>query len=289
VFGYPRQMYYRRKSRTKKKQNTNIKVLELVQSKRNTMPKLGTRKLYYMLKEELRELGVGRDKLLEILRLHNLLIKPKKQYHITTNSFHRYKKHKNLIEQLEIIRPEQVWVCDITYIGTRKHPMYLSLVTDAYSKKIVGYNVSNSLETAGSIKALKMGVKQRDYKTEELIHHSDRGVQYCSDDYQKEIKKANLLCSMTESYDPYLNAVAERINGIIKQEFLIGLKSNDISLMKMIVKQSINIYNDQRPHWSSYMLTPNQMHMQNEIKMRTYRKKPFDQYTDQKVLINFGI
>ena len=289
MFGYSRETYYRRKKNVKKRQNINVKVLELVQEKRNVMPRLGVRKLYYLLEEELIKIGVGRDKLFKILKLHNLLIKPKKQYHITTNSFHRFKKHKNLIEYLEIKRPEQVWVSDITYIGTRKDPMYLSLITDAYSKRIMGYNVSNSLATQGSIKALKMGIKQRIYHDKSLIHHSDRGVQYCSHIYQKLINKSKLICSMTESYDPYLNAVAERINGIMKQEFLGGLQIKNISLMKKIVRQSVNIYNELRPHWSSYMLTPNQMHLQDEVKMRTYKKNPSEFYKTQKDLTIFTI
>lgn len=144
-----------------------------------------------------------------------MLIKPKRRYHITTDSHHRFKKHKNLISSLDINRPEQVWVSDITYIGTRKNPSYLALVTDAYSKKIMGYDVSDSLSVPGSLNALKMGVRARVYKNQPLIHHSDRGFQYCSNDYQGLLKKSNLGCSMTEKYDPYENAVAERINGIL--------------------------------------------------------------------------
>jgi len=135
------------------------------------MPRIGTRKLYYMLQARLMELGVGRDRLFAILKANHMLIKPKRTYHITTNSHHRFRKHKNLIESLDIRRPEQVWVSDITYIGTRKHPIYLALVTDSYSKKIVGYNVSESLATEESSLALKMAIRQRSYGEEELIHH----------------------------------------------------------------------------------------------------------------------
>ena len=120
-------------------------MITLVKSKRTVMPKIGTRKLYYLLEDELKELKVGRDKLFKILKANGLLIKPKKRYHITTNSHHRFRKHKNQIKEMEFIRPEQVWVSDITYIGNRKNPSYLALITDAYSKKIMGYNVSDSL------------------------------------------------------------------------------------------------------------------------------------------------
>jgi len=198
---------------------------------------------------------------------------PKRSYHITTDSHHRFRKHKNLVAQLAIVRPEQVWVSDITYIGNRSNPMYLALVTDAYSKKIVGYDVSKSLCTKGSLRALSMANKSRSYNKEELIHHSDRGLQYCSDDYQKLLGKRNIKCSMTESYDPYANAVAERINGILKQEFLGYDRKLPLGIMKQLVKDSVRIYNEIRPHYSCNMLTPAQMHCQREIKIRTYKSK----------------
>lgn len=237
------------------------------------MPRIGTRKLYYLLQNQLQEFGIGRDKLFRILKANHLLIKPKRSYHITTNSHHRFRKHKNSVDGLAINNPEQVWVADITYVGNRKNPMYLALVTDAYSKKIKGYNVSNSLETKGSLNALKMAIKNREYPNQKLIHHSDRGLQYCSNQYQKLINNKKIICSMTESYDPYQNAVAERINGILKQEFLLNTKNIDLKTMKTLVKQSINIYNKDRPHWSNYMLTPDKMHQQNKVKMRTYKNK----------------
>jgi transposase InsO family protein len=245
----------------------------MVSEVRLQMPRIGTRKLYYLLQSSLQKLGVGRDRLFRILKANHMLIKTKRSYHITTNSHHRFRKHKNLIEHLEIIRPEQVWVADITYVGNRQNPMYLALITDAYSKKIKGYNVSNTLETKGSIQALKMAIKNREYSNEELIHHSDRGLQYCSNEYQKMINNKFIKCSMTESYDPYQNAVAERINGILKQEFLLNTQNIDLKTMKKLVKQSINIYNQFRPHWSCNMLTPNQMHKQNKVKIKTYKTK----------------
>ena len=197
-------------------------VVKLVQEVRMRMPRIGTRKLHYLLEPKLRQLGVGRDRLFAILKANHMQIVPKRQYHITTNSHHRFRKHKYLLEGLEFIRPNQVWVTDITYIGTRKNPMYLALVTDAYSKKIVGYNVSNSLCTTGALNALEYALKMKRDTTKTLIHHSDRGVQYCSNEYQEILTKHSLKCSMTESYDPYQNAIAERVNGILKQEFLLS-------------------------------------------------------------------
>ncbi len=237
------------------------------------MPKLGTRKLYHILKPELEDLGVGRDKLFEILKANHMLIKPKKKYHITTNSHHRFRKHKNLIKELEVERPNQVWVADITYIGNRKNPMYLSLITDAYSKQIMGYNVSDSLNTKGALSALKQAFKRRKNIDENLIHHSDRGLQYCSNLYQDLLNKYNVKCSMTESYDPYENAIAERVNGILKQEFIELVNVNQIDVMGKLVEQSIEIYNTKRPHISCNMLTPNKMHQQQKLKYKSYKKQ----------------
>ena len=237
------------------------------------MPRLGTRKLYHLLEKPLRELDVGRDKLFSILKANHLFIKPRKRYHITTNSHHRFRKHKNIIAQILPKRPEQIWVSDITYVGKKDNHNYLALVTDAYSKKIMGYNVSDSLATEGTIKALQMAVKGRIYKKKSLIHHSDRGIQYCSNEYQDRLKKNQILCSMTETYDPYANAVAERMNGILKDEFLIEEYNLNLESLKKLVKESIDVYNRKRPHHSCYMSTPEQMHLQSKIKIRTYKTK----------------
>jgi putative transposase len=249
----------------------------MVRQIRLQMPRIGTLKLYHLLEDKLKLLGVGRDRLFSILRTNNLLIMPKRSYHVTTNSHHRFRKHKNIIKDLAPTRPEQVWVSDITYVGNRSNPMYLSLVTDAYSKKIVGYNVSNTLETKASLQALKMAIKNRVYKTESLIHHSDRGLQYCSDDYQELLNRNEIKCSMTESYDPYANAVAERVNGILKQEFL-GLSNQvNIQIMQDLISNSIKIYNEIRPHYSCYMETPEKMHRQRRKKIRSYKKESSQQ------------
>lgn len=270
--GINRVWYYREQSRAKKKTILVNKVLALVKQQRMLMPRLGTRKLYHILYPQLQELKVGRDKLFAILRTNHMLIKPSRTYHITTNSHHRFRKHKNKIINLEPTRPEQLWVSDITYIGTRDYPIYLALITDAYSKQIMGYNVSNSLDTTGAIKALKQAIKHRQYPKAPLIHHSDRGLQYCSNAYQELLEKHKITCSMTESYDPYANAIAERVNGVLKQEFITKFKVLDLNTMQKIVQQSIDIYNQIRPHWSCHMLTPVQMHQQKQLKIRSYKK-----------------
>ena len=240
---------------------------------RRTMPKLGCRNLYYLLQEKLSKLKVGRDKLFRILDANHMLIKPKRSYHTTTNSHHRFRKHKNLISSKQIVKPETVWVSDITYVGNRTNPSYLALITDAYSMKIVGYNVSDSLAVQGSLEALEMALKNRSFKDEPLIHHSDRGLQYCSNEYQQLMSNQNVTPSMTEKYDPYENAIAERINGILKQEFDIARNIKSLDLKKQLIKDAISIYNNKRPHISNHMLTPCQMHNQNKIKRKEYKSK----------------
>ena len=167
-------------------------MIELVKQQRLLMPKIGTRKLYYLLENELRLLKVGRDKLFKILKANQLLIKPKRKYHITTNSHHRFRKHKNQIKELEFTRPEQIWVSDITYIGNRKNPSYLALITDAYSKKIVGYNVSDSLNVRGSLSALEMALKNRKYRNEPMNY--------------LELSRNCLLSIWTNRYNRYRNS-----------------------------------------------------------------------------------
>ncbi len=245
----------------------------MVKEIRNRMPKLGTRKLYEKLRSRLKPLGVGRDRLFDIMRANHMQIVPKRGYHVTTNSHHRFRKHKNRVEYLQVNRPEQVWVADITYVGDRQCPMYLSLVTDAYSKKIMGFNLSNSLNSSGAISAMEMALKNRKYTKKKLIHHSDRGVQYCGNDYQNLLKMNRVKCSMTEKYDPYQNAIAERVNGIIKQEFLEGIIVRDIKLMGKIIKDSVSIYNNERPHLSCHMLTPKRMHQQKNLTPKNYKTK----------------
>jgi transposase InsO family protein len=247
-------------------------VINLVSSYRALMPQIGTRKLYYLLNNELKSLNVGRDKLFSILRVNGMLVKPKRQYHITTNSHHRFRKHKNHIKTTKVVRPEQVWVSDITYIGNRKNPVYLALVTDAYSKKIMGYNISNSLCVNGAVKALRMALRNRNY-THKIIHHSDRGLQYCSNQYQNILISKKIKPSMTQQYDPYENAIAERINGILKQEFYIDRKNLSFNNRKRLVENSIKIYNTIRPHLSNQMWTPFKMHLQISRKIITYKKK----------------
>jgi transposase InsO family protein len=225
------------------------------------MPKLGTRKLYKMIKEDLisEQIKLGRDGLFEILREAGLLIRKRKNYCRTTNSNHWMTKYRNLIKDMEIIRPEQVLVSDITYIRTDKGFNYLSLVTDAYSRKIVGYKLSENLQCQGSIEALKMAIRTI-RNTNKIIHHSDRGIQYCSKEYVSVLTRHGMEISMTDDGNVYENAIAERINGILKEEFGIGEGLKSYEQASRYIKQSIEIYNTQRPHMSCGLLTPAQAH-----------------------------
>lgn len=207
-------------------------------------------------------LFLGRDQLFNLLKRHRLLVPTKRAYHKTTHSHHRFYRHPNLLKpgehQVRAIRPEQVWVADITYLPVRTGEAYLSLVTDAYSRKIVGYHVHDNLKTASVAKAFRKALSGR--RTQQgLIHHSDRGVQYCSAEYQKLHKQHKVRCSMTDGYDCYQNALAERVNGILKNEYLIR-KPDDIEQAKIMVEESIRTYNQRRPHLSLEYKTPYEVH-----------------------------
>ena len=227
---------------------------------RRYMPRLGTRKLYFLLKPKLKQLGIkiGRDGLFDYLRENNLLVKPKRSYTKTTYSRHWMKKHPNLLQDLEVKRPEQVFVSDITYVESDEGVHYLSLVTDASSRKIMGHELSHEMKASDIVKALEHAVSNRQTALP-LLHHSDRGSQYCSVLYQRALNKHQIKPSMTDGYDCYQNALAERINGILKQEFLI-YRCKTFEDLQTLVKESIDVYNQLRPHLSLGMKTPNEVH-----------------------------
>jgi transposase InsO family protein len=205
-----------------------------------------------------RNIKLGRDGLFTYLRLNSLLVKPKKNYTKTTNSKHWMRKHPNLLKELKTTKAEEVFVSDITYLKSDEGTHYLSLTTDAYSRKIMGYELSDEMKASDVVKALKMSIKNKRY-SHQAIHHSDRGLQYCSDEYQQALNQHNIMPSMTDGYDCYQNALAERVNGILKQEFLL-YQCKDMNELKQLVEESIYIYNEIRPHLSLGMKTPNQVH-----------------------------
>ncbi|WP_394798200.1 IS3 family transposase [Chryseobacterium indologenes] len=264
LFGISRQAIYQSKQRFLAREHELQKVKILVQEIRMQLPKLGTRKLYYLLKERLVKEGIkiGRDALFAYLKREDMLIRVQRKYIKTTFSKHWLRKHPNLLKELEVNEAEQAFVSDITYLKTRESTCYLSLVTDAYSRKIMGYSLSSNMNTENVAKALRMAIKNRRLNTP-LIHHSDRGLQYCSDYYQKILTKNKIRTSMTDGYDCYQNALAERINGILKQEFLF-CKTNNMNDLNSLVKESIYLYNNKRPHLSLNMETPEMAHKKSE-------------------------
>lgn len=269
MFGISRQAYYKRKNKEIKNAMQGDIVIQMVMPIRKEMPRLGTIKLYKLIKPELEKMDIklGRDKLFELLREEKMLVRKKKNYTKTTNSFHRFRKYKNLIKNKEVKRPEQVWVSDITYIRTEDKFEYLSLITDYYSKRIVGYHLADNLKTEGTIKALEMAIKSRKYPSRKLIHHSDRGFQYCAPIYTKLLKDNRIRISMTQNGDPYENAIAERVNGILKDEFDIA--EGFISHLQAVkeIKHAIETYNTKRPHLSCKMMTPDQAHIKGKFKL----------------------
>jgi putative transposase len=236
--------------------------------------KTGGIKLYTELKQDFinTDIKMGRDKFYRFLRLHQLLVPKTKNYITTTNSKHMFKKYKNLVKDQVPNRPEQLWVSDITYIKTENGHNYLALVTDAYSKQIMGYKLDNHMRTSLCSDALAMAIKNRKYPGKQLIHHSDRGFQYCNPKYTTFAESNGIKMSMTEQYDPYENAVAERINRTLKYEY--GLKKciKNTELAQKITDEAIYIYNNLRTHFSLDLRKPFEVHNNPNIKYKSYRK-----------------
>ncbi|SHM80748.1 Transposase InsO and inactivated derivatives [Flavobacterium xanthum] len=238
------------------------------------MARYGAKKLYLDLKDDFKknDIKMGRDRFIHFLRYHNLLIRKTKLYHITTDSKHGFYKSKDLLADLEIKHAEQVFVSDITYIKLASQHAYLALVTDVYSKKIMGYKIDTNMRVKLVKEALEMAVKNRRYKNENLIHHSDRGIQYCCPDFAEFAKSKNIILSTTQNSSPYENAVAERINGILKQEFGLNKTIPNLKTSQKMVKQAIEIYNNQRRHCSLGMKTPEFAHVNQIHKYKSYKK-----------------
>lgn len=247
-------------------------MLQLVHKERKLMPRIGGRKLLHKIQEVLTgELYLGRDSFFDFLRAHGLLIK-KRRYRVkTTNSNHWLRKYPNLIRDFIPTGSHQLWVSDITYIVTKDGFVYLSLITDAYSRKIIGWALGETLEAKHSVVALKMALKQLPKQERNIYHHSDRGAQYCCEEYVRILEKNDFQISMTENGDPLENAIAERVNGILKDEWLNLIKFKTIQEVEIELKKIIEIYNAQRPHCSIDMLTPEQAHDKEGTIKRTWK------------------
>ena len=253
-----RDAHYKYIKRWEQYKSVESQVIQLVKEERKEQPRVGVRKLHEALQPSFKDkqIKIGRDSLFNMLRENNMLVKRKRAYAKTTNSYHHFHKYNNLIKELEITSPNQVWVSDITYIRTVKGFCYLALITDLYSRKIIGHDISDSLELAGCLRALKKALWQAK-PAAGLIHHSDRGVQYCNHMYVNELKRKGIKISMTEENHCYKNAVAERINGILKDEFYLDQCFFSISHAKRATKNAIKLYNNKRLHVSLGYKTPN--------------------------------
>ena len=240
-FGISKQAFYKRlKSHQTTQNNVRILIQMVLRCRSKIGQRLGAKKLYHELKDDIKKQSIkmGRDKFYSFLKTHRLLVPRSKNYHVTTNSKHHFYKYKNLITNKIPTRAEQLWVTDITYIKTQKGHSYLALVTDAYSKQIMGYKLDSHMRTSLCMDALNMALKNRKYPNKKLIHHSDRGIQYCNTTYTLFAESNGLTMSMTEKYDPYENAIAERINRTLKYEYGLKLTIKNTNLARNINRKN---------------------------------------------------
>lgn len=268
LLGLTRQSYYQHFWQEELISIEHELVLQRVLEIRENHRHIGTRKLYEMLQPFLLEhqIKIGRDALFDLLASNFLLVRRKKRKIATTNSYHRFKKYPNLVRDFVPQKPNQLWVSDITYWKISSGFVYISFITDAYSRKIVGHHVAPTMEAVETIEALKMAISGFLNEPDcpfQLTHHSDRGMQYCSDMYVRLLKNHNIKISMTENGDPLENAIAERVNGIIKEEYLNDYSVDNINQAKELLIAVVNLYNNERPHQSIGFLTPNQVHEKN--------------------------
>jgi putative transposase len=279
LFGKSRQAYYQQAKYNYKEVVKAEIILKLVHKHLKLMPRIGGRKLLYLLRERLPEdMTLGRDEFFDLLRDNHLLVK-KRIYRVrTTYSNHWLHKYPNLVKDFIPDRAHRLWVSDITYLETSQGFIYLFLITDAYSRKIVGWSLGDTLEAKHAVTALRMALRQLPDHVTDIFHHSDRGVQYCSAEYVKILRKRKIKISMTENGDPLENAIAERVNGILKAEWINDLKLEDKQLAVKEIDKVIKIYNFSRPHGSINMMTPEKAHVQEGILKRhwknNYRKVP---------------
>lgn len=276
LFGKTRHAYYDHLWRGQDDSMKEEIILQLVHEIRRSLPRLGTEKTLFLLQPQLESHGIsiGRDSLFALFNVHNLLIRPRKKKVFTTDSRHWMHKYSNLVKGVAINRPEQLWVSDMTYIRVLNQWGYLSLITDAFSRKIMGYCFRSDMLALGCIAALQMALDGRSYSGQSLIHHSDRGSQYCSNDYVELLNSEQISISMTERGDPYENALAERMNGILKGEFNLYSSSCNFEQTHQKIHSSVKAYNELRPHGSCDYLTPCQAHQQGNVLKKRWKAYP---------------
>lgn len=259
--GISRQNYYKQRRVRQRQRIDEQLVLELVRQERWRQPKLGGRKLLHLVSPELRQADVqiGRDRFFELLKAHDLLIERRRRTVRTTDSRHGFRIYPNQAKDLPLTGPHQLWVSDITYVRTERGFVYLALVTDAFSRAIVGYDCSDSLEVVGALRALKMAMRQRPAGTQ-TMHHSDRGIQYCCGDYIQRLTEAKITISMTEVNHCYENSKAERLNGTLKHELGLSATFEDVQAARRMADEAVTTYNHHRPHQALKYRMPMQVH-----------------------------
>ena len=265
LFGFSRQAYYKATALKEQQAIKEALIVDLVREQRSIMPRIGALKLHYLLSPDLQahHIHIGRDRFRALLRDNALLLRPRKRYSVrTTDSRHPYYKWTDLTAGLIVEGPHRLWVSDITYLRTKEEGfLYLSLITDAFSRKIIGHHLSQSLSAKGCVRALCKAIAQLpEGAVKGLVHHSDRGIQYCCSDYVSVLQREGIAISMTQNGSPYENATAERINGILKTELGLGMELENYSAAIRAVSTAIDTYNRLRPHLSLDMLTPQQVH-----------------------------
>jgi transposase InsO family protein len=240
-------------------------VLNQVMQLRRISPRMGTRKLYEQLNDFLLEhqIKMGRDALFDLLADNYMLVRRKRRIKQTTQSGHWLRRYPNMIKDIQVTRVNQVWVSDITYLKIHGGFLYISLITDVCSHKILGYDLADNLESVNALKALRMAItnaQQNKAELYELIHHSDQGFQYCSPLYTDMLNKHNIAISMSDKGQPLQNSIAERVNGILKHEYLLLHNFKDKTHVQQVLDTTITTYNKHRPHMSCNMLTPEKAH-----------------------------
>ena len=265
LFGKTRQAYYKQTNQEIRLVLEEEIILEIIKKirKKSKTSRWGVRKIHSLIKGDLQKhsIKIGRDKLFDLLRSNSMLVKPRKRHFFTTQSHHWLRKYEYLIDNMTITSPNQLWVSDITYVYCEDGPLYLYLITDAYSQKIVGWYISSNLKAESAVNALKMALKDNSNLTgKELIHHSDRGVQYCSNLYVEILKDKNIKISMTHPGSPQENSIAERINGILKNEWIYDINLKNLRHARKEIRGIVKIYNEMRPHQSLNYSTPHQIH-----------------------------
>ena len=273
--GLSKQAYYQQLKRDKARSIEKDKIIQWVIEYRKLLPKTGTRKLYQYLQLKMiqENIKMGRDAINILLRSRGMLIKKTKRYFITTDSKHFFYKSPNLLTDLKITHSEQVFVSDITYIKTDAGHAYLALVTDAYSRKIMGWSLQDNMKVTMVKDALNMAYKNCIFNHKSIIHHSDRGIQYCCPDYSQYAENKGFILSTTQQYDPYENAIAERINGILKYEFGLRNTIKSVDIAQKMVTQAVDLYNNLRMHWSLDFKKPQEVHLQyNKQENKNYKR-----------------